>query len=75
MRKLVSLLLALMMICAVLPAMAEDVYTIDCYWIGNGDNTAVREGVEKAINAYIEPLIGAKISSTSLAGTTGPTRL
>ena len=61
MRKLVALLLALLMISAVVPAMAEDVYTIDCYWIGNGDNTAVREGVEKAINAYIEPKIGAKI--------------
>ncbi len=62
MRKLVSLLLALMMLIGVVPAMAEEVYTIDCYWVGNGDNTAVREGVEKAINAYIEPLIGANIS-------------
>ena len=47
MRKMVSLLLALMMIICAIPAMAEDVYTIDCYWVGNGDNTAVREGVEK----------------------------
>ncbi|MDD5897707.1 MAG: ABC transporter substrate-binding protein [Clostridia bacterium] len=62
MRKLVSLLLALMMLISAVPAaMAEEVYTIDCYWVGNGDNTAVREGVEKAINAYIEPLIGANI--------------
>lgn len=62
MRKLVSLLLALLMIGAMVPAMAEDVYTIDCYWVGNGDNASVREGVEAAINEYIEPLIGAKIS-------------
>ena len=61
MRKLVSLLLALLMLVSAIPAMAEDVYTIDCYWVGNGDNTAVREGVEAAINAYIEPLIGANI--------------
>ena len=62
MRKLVSLLVALMMIIALVPtAMADDVYTLDCYWVGNGDNTAIREGVQKAINAYIEPLIGANI--------------
>ncbi|MBR6571136.1 MAG: extracellular solute-binding protein, partial [Clostridia bacterium] len=62
MRKLVSLLLALLMLLSAVPAMAEDVYMIDCYWVGNGDNTAVREGVEKAINEYIEPLIGANIT-------------
>ena len=46
MRKLVSLLVALMMIIALVPtAMADDVYTLDCYWVGNGDNTAIREGV------------------------------
>ena len=62
MRKLVSLLLALVLVIGAMPmAMADDVYTIDCYWVGNGDNTAIREGVEAAINEYIEPLIGANI--------------
>jgi putative aldouronate transport system substrate-binding protein len=64
MRKLVALLLALMMISALVPAAlaADDVYTLDIYWVGNGDNKTVREGVEEAINEYIEPLIGAKVS-------------
>ena len=63
MRKLVSLLLALVMILALVPtAMADDVPVLDIYWIGNGDNAAVREGVEAAINEYVEPLIGAKVS-------------
>jgi len=62
MRKLVSLLLALVLVLSLMPmAMADDVYTIDCYWVGNGDNTPIREGVEAAINEYIEPLIGANI--------------
>ena len=54
MRKLVSLLLALLMLLSAVPAMAEDVYMIDCYWVGNGDNTAVREGVEKAIRITLK---------------------
>jgi len=63
MRKLVSLLLALAMILALVPtAMADDPYTLDIYWVGNGDNEAVRKGVEEAVNAYIEPLIGANVS-------------
>ncbi len=63
MRKLVSLLLALAMILALVPtAMADDAYTLDIYWVGNGDNEAVRAGVEEAVNEYIEPLIGAKVS-------------
>jgi len=63
MRKLVSLLLALMMVIALVPtAMADDVYTLDIYWVGNGDNEAVRAGVEAAVNEYIEPLIGAHVS-------------
>ena len=63
MRKLVSLLLALVMIMALVPtALADDAYTLDIYWVGNGDNEAVRKGVEEAVNAYIEPLIGAKVS-------------
>ena len=64
MRKLVSLLLALALVLALVPAVAtaDDVYTLDIYWVGNGDNEAVRAGVEEAINAYIEPLIGAHVS-------------
>ncbi|MBR2663668.1 MAG: extracellular solute-binding protein [Clostridia bacterium] len=63
MRKLVSLFLALVMMLALVPtAMADDAYTLDIYWVGNGDNEAVRAGVEAAINEYIEPLIGAKVS-------------
>jgi len=63
MRKLVSLVLALMMVLAMVPAaFADDAYTLDIYWVGNGDNEAVRAGVEEAVNAYIEPLIGAKVS-------------
>ena len=63
MRKLVSLLLALVMVLSLASvAMAEDPYTLDIYWVGNGDNEAVRAGVEAAVNAYIEPLIGAKVS-------------
>ena len=63
MRKLVTLLLALAMCISLVPsAMAEDVYTLDIYWVGNGDNESVRAGVEAAINEYIEPLIGANVS-------------
>ena len=62
MRKLLSMLLALAMVLALVPAMADDAYTLDIYWVGNGDNEAVRAGVEAAVNAYIEPLIGAKVS-------------
>ena len=63
MRKLVSLLMALaMLLTLVSSAMADDAYTLDIYWVGNGDNEAVRKGVEEAVNAYIEPLIGAKVS-------------
>ena len=63
MRKLVSLLLALVMVMSLAATVSaeSDVYTLDCYWVGNGDNTAIREGVQNAINAYIEPLIGANI--------------
>ena len=63
MRKLVSLLLALVMVLSLASvAMADEPYTLDIYWVGNGDNEAVRAGVEAAVNAYIEPLIGAKVS-------------
>ena len=61
MRKLISLLLALSMLLSLTgTVMAEEVYTLDYYWVGNGDN-AVRAEVEEAINAYIEPLIGANV--------------
>ena len=50
MRKLVSLLLALVMVLSLASvAMAEDPYTLDIYWVGNGDNEAVRAGVEAAV--------------------------
>ena len=63
MRKLLSMILALAMVLALVPAaMADDAYTLDIYGVGNGDNEAVRAGVEEAVNAYIEPLIGAKVS-------------
>ena len=63
MRKLVALLMALtMMLGMVSFASADDTYNLDIYWVGNGDNSAVRQGVEEAINAYIEPLIGATVT-------------
>ena len=63
MRKLLSMILALAMVLALVPAaMADDAYTLDIYWVGNGDNEAVRAGVEAAVNEYIEPLIGANVS-------------
>ena len=63
MRKLVTLLLAVAMVLAMLTvAVAEEPYTLDIYWVGNGDNEAVRAGVEAAVNEYIEPLIGANVS-------------
>ncbi len=62
MRKLVSLFLVLAMVLALLPAAMADDYTLDIYWVGNGDNEAVRLGVEAAVNEYVEPLIGAKVS-------------
>ncbi len=62
MRKLLSLVLALAMVLALVPSAMADDYTLDIYWVGNGDNEAVRQGVEAAVNAYVEPLIGAKVS-------------
>ena len=63
MRKLVTLLLALTMVLGMMSfASADDTYNLDIYWVGNGDNTAIRSGVEKAVNAYIEPLIGATVT-------------
>ena len=36
-------------------------YTLDMYWIGNGDTDA-RASVEQAINEYIEPILDANIN-------------
>src|SRR4051794_37159935 len=41
-------------------APSGEVVTLDYYWIGNGD-TDQRPAVEAAVNAYVEPLIGAKV--------------
>ena len=62
MRKLISLLLALIMILALVPAAMAEPYTLDIYWVGNSDDPEIREGVEGAINEYIEPLIDAHVS-------------
>ena len=42
MRKLVSLFLVLAMVLALVPAAMAADYTLDIYWVGNGDNEAVR---------------------------------
>ena len=63
MRKLISLFLAVVMLVGLIPAaMAAGVTTLDIYWVGAGDAPEIRAGVEEAINAYIEPLIGANVS-------------
>ena len=58
MRKLVSLLLALVMVLSLASvAMADEPYTLDIYWVGNGDNEAVRAGVEKVFGvAFRDPV-------------------
>ena len=61
MRKLVSLLLALLLLAGLVPAASAEVYTLDIYWVGTGDAPEIRAGVEEAINAHIEPLIGAHV--------------
>ena len=43
------------------PAASGDVYTLTYYMYGMQDN-AVRESVQEAINAHVEPLIGANIN-------------
>ena len=62
MRKLISLFLALAMILALAPAAMAEPYTLDIYWVGAGDDPAVRADVEEAINAYIGPKIDAWVS-------------
>ena len=63
MRKLVSLLMALVMLLGIVPAALADAYTLDIYWVGAGDNpdNPLAPGVAEAISEYIEPLIGAKV--------------
>jgi len=72
MRKWIALLLTVVLAMgAISSASAARAYTLDIYWIGNVRSGAeveddpyreTREGVEAAINAYIEPLINANVS-------------
>ncbi len=62
MRKLISILLALIMVLAAVPAAMAEPVTLDIYWVGAGDNPEVRAEVEAAINEYIGPLIDAHVS-------------
>ncbi len=63
MRKIISLFLTLALIAGLCSwAGAEESYNLDIYWVGNGDNPKIRQGVEKAINRYIEPRIGATVT-------------
>ena len=62
MRKVLSLFLAMILLLGLIPAASADIYTLDIYWVCNEDNPDIRAGVEEAINAYIEPKIGAHVS-------------
>ena len=69
MRKLVSLLLVLALALGITStAFAKKPTTLEIYWIANAKQedeetwTPIKEGVEEAINEYIEPLINAKVS-------------
>lgn len=63
MRKLIALLLTLALVLGTASAaLAKSAYMLDIYWIGNEDNEEIRTGVQDAINAYIEPLIGANVT-------------
>jgi len=42
------------------PEVSGEVVVLDYYWIGNGD-TDQRDLVEKAINDYVQPLIGVNV--------------
>ena len=62
MRKLISVFLAFVMMLGLMPAdFAAEPYTLDIYWVGNGDKPEIRAGVEAAVNEYIEPIIGANV--------------
>ena len=63
MRKWLSIFLAVIMGLSAAPAaLAAEAYTLDIYWVGAGDSPEIRESVEAAINEYIEPRIGARVS-------------
>ncbi len=62
MRKIVSVFLVLAMILSLQTFASAETYNLDIYWVGNGDNPEIRESVEKAVNAYIEPIIGATVT-------------
>ncbi len=62
MRKTVSLILTLALLLSLVPAALAESYNLDIYWIGNGDKPEIREGVEQAVNQYIEPIIGATVT-------------
>jgi len=61
MRKWLAMGLALAMLLGMAAAATAEPYVLDMYWIGNGDTDA-RAAVEEAVNAYIEPLIDAKVN-------------
>ena len=57
MRKLAALLLILVLVFGMVSgAMAKKAYTLDIYWIANKDDEKIRNGVEDAVNAYLEEL-------------------
>ena len=63
MRKIISLFLTLALIAGLCSwAGAEESYNLDIYWVGNGDNPQIREGVEQAINHYLEPQLGITVT-------------
>lgn len=61
MRKFVSLFLALILALALVHGAVAETAVLDIYWVGNTDVPEIRADVEAAINAYIEPKIGAKV--------------
>ena len=69
MRKLAALLLTLALVLGLAStAFAAKPKTLEIYWIANASKedaetwTPIKEGVEAAINEYIEPLINANVS-------------
>ena len=69
MRKGIALLLTLILVMGVITtAMAKKAYTLDIYWIANKPSDQekadkIREGVEEAINEYLDSLkMNAKVS-------------
>ena len=68
MRKLIALLLALALMLGLTSTAFAKAKTLEIYWIANaakGDADTwmpIKEGVEQAINEYIEPLINANVN-------------